>query len=150
MMRNLFRYRMYFGFTNIFLTSIFIDFVVESIHKFKMFIEVRYVITDFIDSTYDIIKLWILQYPWKLKPTNIDETPACILMSTWTSFVFFSVEMVLKFRSIDLEALQNLHLTTRGDISDDLQQQVNSLLLGEVAQSFNLTWIKQVHSISPG
>ncbi|XP_061187865.1 uncharacterized protein LOC133195903 [Saccostrea echinata] len=54
-----------------------------------------------------------------------------------------NVDVILKFSSIDLEALQNLHLATREDISQDLQQQVNSLLVGEVAQSFNLTWIKQ-------
>ena len=53
--------------------------------------------------------------------------------------------MVLKFKSIDLEALQNLHLASRQEILEDLQQQVNGLLLGEVAQSFNLTWIKQVN-----
>lgn len=123
-----------------FLTSLFVNFVGKSIHDFKMFIEVRYVITDFINSTYDIIKLLILQHPYKLTATNIDEIPVF-----WCQHVFFSVEMVLKFRSIDLEALQNLHLTTRREISDDLQHQVNSLLLGEVAQSFNLTWIKQVH-----
>ncbi|XP_062613415.1 uncharacterized protein LOC134275179 [Saccostrea cucullata] len=54
-----------------------------------------------------------------------------------------NVDVILKFSSIDLEALQNLHLATREDISQDLQQQVNTLLVGEVAQTFNLSWIKQ-------
>lgn len=59
------------------LTSLFVNFVGKSIciHDFKMFIEVRYVITDFINSTYDIIKLLILQHPYKLTATNIDEIP---------------------------------------------------------------------------
>lgn len=43
---NLSRCRMYFGFINNFLTSLFVDFVVESIHEFKMFIEVRCKICD--------------------------------------------------------------------------------------------------------
>ncbi|XP_056001884.1 uncharacterized protein LOC125654160 [Ostrea edulis] len=54
-----------------------------------------------------------------------------------------NVEVVLKFRSIDLEALQNLHLTTRQEITEDLQRQLDGLLVGEVARSFNLTWIHQ-------
>lgn len=56
---NLSTCNMYFGFMKKFLTSLFVNFVGKSIHNFKMFIEVRYVITDFINSTYDIIKLLI-------------------------------------------------------------------------------------------
>lgn len=57
LMMNLSTCKMFFGFIKNFSTSFFVNFVDKSIHKFKMFIELRYVITDFIVSTYDIIRL---------------------------------------------------------------------------------------------